>query len=97
MSSTALVLSLTRAAQFWICSVFDQDVRARFVVQHSAQSVAVSGRCQPRSDTGLAHDVHIRALFDQQLKQSIPSTVRWTKEGVLTEGSDPSSAQAQLE
>src|SRR5688572_9442313 len=84
--STTLVLSLTRPAKAGVRPMFGKYVGAFLVIENAAQPVAISGCREPWSDTGFAYDIHVRSLFDQQLEQRVPSTIRWTEECVFIKG-----------
>src|SRR3954468_6598768 len=64
-TSSTLDLRLTRFSELWIRAVPEEDVGALGVVEHAAQAIPVPRRGKPRRDAGLAHRVHVGALFDQ--------------------------------
>src|SRR5260221_14729233 len=67
------VLCLTGFAKLRIRPVFEQQIRTFFVVEDTAEPIAVPGRSEPRRNARLAHGVHVGALVDEPLEEGIPS------------------------
>ena len=70
-------------AELRIRAVLEQNIGPCLVEEHAAETIAETRGGELRCDAGFVDDIHVGALFDQQLEHPVPAAIAGTEQRIL--------------